>query len=236
MFPLEFPPNHFINDTGIALYNLDDFGGDIFVYVVGNRDAVVAGGVHRDGCVDRLKQRVLIDTGDEEAGFVKCFRTLGGCADADSGERMADGGEERTLFRERAAIGHHRKCIHLQAVVVVEAERFVLDDARIQLKSGGLETLARARMATVQNRHIVLNSHGVDGVEQRQEVLLCVNVLFAVSAQQDVPALLQAQPLMNIRSLYLSQVLVQHLGHRRTGHVGTLLGQATICQIPPSML
>ena len=43
---LELPPHHLIHNPSIALDNLDDFGGDVFVDVVGDGEAVVAGGVH----------------------------------------------------------------------------------------------------------------------------------------------------------------------------------------------
>ena len=40
---------------------------------------------------------------------------------------------------------------------------------------------------------------------------------------------------MNIGSLYFCQILMQHLRHRRTRHVSTLLGQPTFRKIPASM-
>ena len=71
---LELAPHHLIDDACIALDDLHYFGGDVFVDVVGDGDAVVAGGVHGDGGVDGLEQTVRIDAGDEEAGFIKGLR------------------------------------------------------------------------------------------------------------------------------------------------------------------
>ena len=66
----------------------------------------------------------------------------------------------------------------------------MLDDALIELETACLQAFAAAGMAGVEDGHIVLLGHLVDGVEQAQEVLLGVNVLLAVGAQQDVLALL----------------------------------------------
>ena len=149
---------------------------------------------------------------------------------------MADGGEEGALLRQSAAIRDNAEGVHLQAVVVVEAEGLVLYDARVELKAGGLQALARTRMAAIEDRHIVLLRHLVDGIEQRQEVLLRIDVLFAVSAQKDILPLLQPQPSMNVRSFNLCQVVVQHLRHWRSGHVGAFLRKTGIGQIATGML
>ena len=91
-------------------------------------------------------------------------------------------------------------------------------------------------MAAVQHRHVVFLRHGVDGGEQAQEVALRVDVLLPVGREQDVPALLQAEPLMHIRGLYLRYVPPQYLCHRGTGDVGALSGQATLGQVSPRVL
>lgn len=62
----------------------------------------------------------------------------------------------------------------------------MLDDAWVQLEARSGETVTAARMATIEDRHIILLSHSVDGVEQTQEVLLGVDVFLAVGAEQDV--------------------------------------------------
>ena len=103
---------------------------------------MVAGGVEGDGGGHGLEEAVLVDAGDEEAGLVEGFRVLRRGADADGGERMADAGEEAALLREGTGVGHYGECIHLKAVVVVEAEGLVLNDTGVKLKAGGLKTLA----------------------------------------------------------------------------------------------
>ena len=51
---LTFPPHHFIDDSDVALDNLDDLVTDI-VGVVGHGDAVVAIAGHADGEVHALQ-------------------------------------------------------------------------------------------------------------------------------------------------------------------------------------
>lgn len=62
----------------------------------------------------------------------------------------------------------------------------MLNHPRIQLKSRSGETVTAARMAGIEDRHIIFLSHSVDGVEEAEEVLLGVDVFLAVGAEQDV--------------------------------------------------
>ena len=110
------------------------------------------------------------------------------------------------------------------------------DDPPVQLEAARLQPLPRPRMATVQHGHAVFLSHGVYRAEQAREVPLGVNVLLPVGREEDVLPFLQAQSLMNVRGLYLPQVVVQHLRHRGAGHVGTLLRQAALDEVSPRVL
>ena len=184
---------------------------------------MVAGGVHGDGGVNGLQEALLVDAGEDEAGLVQGFRPLRRSPDADGGEGVADAGEEGGLLRECAGVGDDRKGVHLKAVVVVEAKGLVLDDARVELEAGGRQTLAGAGVAGVQNRHVVLLCHRVDGVEQAQEVLLRVDVLLTVGAQEDVLALLEAESLVDVGRLDVGEVVMKDLRHRRAGDVSALL-------------
>ena len=105
---------------------------------------------------------------------------------------MADAREEGAFLGESSAIGDHRKRVHLQAVIIVEAQGLVANDARIELEAARLQPLPGARVAAVEDGHIILRRHLVDGIEETQEVLLRVDVLLAVRAQEDVLALLEA--------------------------------------------
>ena len=232
----EFPPNHLIHHARVGLDNLDDLGRDVFVYVGWYRDAVVAGGVHGNGGVHGLEEGLFVDAGEDEAGLVQGFRALGRCADAHGRERVPDAGEEGTFLREGAAVGDHREGVHLQAVVIMEAEGFMLDDPRVKLEARGFQPLAGARVAGVKNRHIIFLRHRIDRIEQAQEVLLRVDVFFPMRAEQNVLAFHEAQSLVHVARLDVGEVLVENLRHRAPGHVRPLLRQPALRQIPPRVL
>ena len=232
----EFSPDHLIYDARVALDDLHHLGAHIFIYIVGYGDAMLTIAVEGDRRVDGLQQRVLVDAGDDETGFVDGLGTLGRSANADGWERMSHTGEEAALLRQGTTVAHHRKGVHLQAVVVMESQRLMLDDALVQLEPTRFETLAAAGVTAVEDGHVILLSHLVDGVEQRQEVLLSVDVLLAVGTQKDVLALLQAQTLVDVRGFDLLQVVMQYLGHGATCHIGTLLGQTTVREVATGML
>lgn len=54
--PSELPPDHFVDDAGVALDDLHHLGRDVLLDVVGNGDAVVAGCMHGDGGIDSLEE------------------------------------------------------------------------------------------------------------------------------------------------------------------------------------
>ena len=180
---LKLPPNHLVHHPCIGLDDADDFGGNVLVHVVRDRDAREAVADEGDGDVDALEKADGVDAAEDEASFVQGLGALGRGPDAHGREGMADAREEGRLFREGAGVGHYREGVHLQAVVIMEAQRLMLDDARIKLESGGLKAFPAARVAAVQDRHIILLGHLVDCREQRKEVLLGVDILFAVGAQ-----------------------------------------------------
>ena len=148
---------------------------------------------------------------------------------------MADTREEGAFFGKRAAIAYDGEGVHLQAVVIVEAERFVLNHALVELEATCSKAVTAARVATVQNRHVVLFGHLVDGGKETVEVLFGVDILFAVSAQQNVLALGEAETRVDVACLDRSQILVQNFGHGAAGHVRTFLGQTAVSQVAASV-
>ena len=56
-------------------------------------------------------------------------------------------------------------------------------------------------MAGIQNGHIILFRHGVDGAKQGQEVLFRVDILLPVGGEQNVLPLGQTQPLVDVGGL-----------------------------------
>ena len=232
---LGLSPHHLVDNSGVALDDLHDLSRDVFFDVVGHGDAVVAVGVHRDGGVDSLQEGLFVDAGDEEAGLVKRFGAFRAGADADCRERVADACKEGAFFGKRAAVAHNSECVHLQAVVIVESERFVLNHAFVELEARGGKAVTAARVAAVQNRHVVLFGHLVDGGKETVEVLLGVDVFFAVGAQQNVLALGEAKTRVDVACLDRSQVLMQNFGHGAAGHVRTFIGQTAVGQVAAGM-
>ena len=231
------PPHHLVHHAGVALDDLDHLGGDGLVGVIGHgRLGQRPLGVELDRRMDGLEQAPLGDAGQREAGLVQRLGALGGGADAHCRERAADAREEAGLLGQRAGIGDHREGVHLQAVVVVEAHGLVHAHARVELEAGGLQALAGARVAGVQDRHVVLLGQRVDGGEQAREVGLGVDVLLAVCGQQHVALGLQAELGEDVRGLDLLKVGAQDLGHGRACDVGALRGAAGVLEVAAGVL
>ena len=234
---LALPPYHLVHDAGVALDDLDHLGGHGLVGVVGNgglRKRPL--GVELDGGVDGLEQAALGDACQREAGLVQRLGALGGGADAHRRERAADAREEAGLLGQGAGVGHHREGVHLQAVVVVEAHGLVHAHARVQLEAGGLQALAGARVAGVEDRHVVFLGQRVDRGEQAREVGLGVDVLLAVGGEQHVLLRLQAELGEDVRGLDFVKVGAQDLCHGRSRDVGALRGAAGVLQVAAGVL
>ena len=148
---------------------------------------------------------------------------------------MADACEEGAFFGECAAVAHDGECVHLQAVVVVESERFVLNHALVELEARSGKAVTATRVAAVQNRHVVLFGHLVDGGKEARKVLLGIDIFFAVGAKQNVLTFFEAKTFVNVTRFDLREVLVQNFGHGAAGHVRAFLGQAAIGQVAASM-
>ena len=108
--------------------------------------------------------------------------------------------------------------------------------ARVELEAGGLQALAGARVAGVQDRHVVLLGQRVDRGEQAREVRLGVDVLLAVGGQQHVALGLQAELGEDVGCLDLVQVDAKDLGHGRARDVGALRGAAGVLQVAAGVL
>ena len=233
---LLFAPDHFVDDGDVGLDDFDDDVADVFAGVDVDGGAVVVVAVHGDGGLDGLQEALFIDAGQDEAGVVERLGAFGRGADADGREGMADGGEEARFLGQRAGVGYYGGGVHLQAVVVVEAEGLVSDYAGVEFESALLQALAAARMAAIEDGHVVARGDGVDGVEEAQEVFLGVDVFLAVGAQQDVFAFFEAEAGVDVAGLDVGQILVEHFGHGRAGDVGALPGQPAVGQVAAGVL
>ena len=177
-----------------------------------------------------------IDACQDETSLVQSLGALGGGADAHRRERVPHAGEETALLGQSAGIRDHGEGVHLQAVVVVEAQRLMLDHPLVQLEAGLLQTLFAAGMAAVQHGHVVLLRHFIDGSKEAYEVLLRVDVLLPVGGEQNVLALFQSQAGVDVAGFDFLQILVEHFGHGAAGDVGALLGQTVLRQVTAGVL
>ena len=91
---LEFPPHHLIHHAYIGLDDAHDLSGNVFVDVVGDGDAREAVADEGDGDVNALQEAKGVDAAQDEATLIQGLGALGGGADADGREGMADGDEE----------------------------------------------------------------------------------------------------------------------------------------------
>lgn len=234
---LSLPPHHLVHDACVALDDFHDLGGHGLVGVVGHGGLGERPlGVELDGGVDRLEQAALADAGKREARLVQRLGALGRGTDAHRRERAADTGEEARLLGQGAGVGDNREGVRLQAVVVVEAHGLVHAHARVELKARRLQALAGARVAGVQDRHIVFLGQRVDRGEQAREVRLGVDVLLAVGREQHIALGLKAELGEDIGCLDLVQVGAQDLRHGRARDVGALRGAAGVLEVAAGVL
>ena len=118
----------------------------------------------------------------------------------------------------------------------MKSQRLMGDYARIQPEAGRLQPFPASRMAGVENRHIVLFSHGVDGCKQCGEIGVRVNILLPMGRQQDVLPLGQPQTLMDIARFNSLQVGSQNLRHGAAHHKGAFLRHAAFHQVAARVL
>ena len=84
---------------------------------------------------------MLVDARQDEAPLVEGLRSLGRGPDAHGRERMPHAREEAALLRQRAAVAHYSKGVHLETVVVMEAEGLMPDDPPVKPEPARLKAL-----------------------------------------------------------------------------------------------
>ena len=91
-------------------------------------------------------------------------------------------------------------------------------------------------MATVENGHVVLLRHLVDGRKEGEEVFLRVDIFLAMSGQENILAFLQAEALVDIAGLDIGEVVVEDFRHGGPCDIGALLGQAAVGEVSSCVL
>lgn len=203
---LFFAPDHLVDNGNVALNKLDYNVRDILADIDVDGSSVIVVPVHLYGGVDCLKQTLFVYARKDETCIVKALGALGRGADTDCRERMTDRREETGFFWQCAGVGNDGSGVHLQAVVVVKPKWLMTDYKRMQLETALLKPFAAAGMTAVDDWHLIFLSDGVDGVEKRSEILLGVNVLFAMSAEKNIFPFLETETFVNIARLYVREI------------------------------
>ena len=129
-----------------------------------------------------------------------------------------------------------QKGVHLQAVVIMEPERLMLNHAPIKSESALFEALAASRMAGIEDGQIVFFRHLVDRGKQTDKVLFGVDVLFAMRGKQDVFSLFQPKPPMDVARLDLGKIVPQDFRHGAARDISPLFRQPTVGEITAGVL
>lgn len=107
-----FSPDHFVDDSDIALDDLHDLVGHV-VGVVWDGDAMVPVSGHPDCKFNRLQKPCRVYAAEYKAALVQCFGTLRAGSDAYGRNGLAYGGIERAFLRKGAAVAYHAEGVHL---------------------------------------------------------------------------------------------------------------------------
>ena len=182
-------PHKAFHNAGIALDNADDFRRDVFGCIIRYRRAEVAVLLHPDSKIDRLQKLFGMDSGQDETSLVQCFRSLCGCTNTHCRERLADRKIKTCLFRQCAALSNDAKGIHLEAIVIMKAQRLMGNHTFVQDKAALFQPVSATWMTGIQYRHIIFFCHCIDCLEERIEVFRCVDIFLPVSGKQNVAAI-----------------------------------------------
>lgn len=131
LLPLPFSPDHLIHHTSVALDNLHNLSRYVLIYIIRHRQSVIAIKVHLHRCIYSLQQAFFVNACEHKAAFVQRFRALRRSTDAHCRERMPHTGEEAAFLRQCTGIRYYSKGVHLQAVVIMEAQRLMLNYALV---------------------------------------------------------------------------------------------------------
>ena len=89
----------------------------------------------------RLEKAISINSRKDETSLVERFWSFGRSTNANSREWITYASKETTLFWKCTGVRYHGISLHLETVVVVEAERLLYLYARIELEARSYETV-----------------------------------------------------------------------------------------------
>ena len=125
----------------VALDNLHNLSRYVLIYIIRHRQSVITIKIHLHRCVYSLQQAFFVNACKHKAALIQRFWELRRGADAHRRECMADACEEAAFLRQCTRIRYYSKGVHLQAVVIMEAQRLMLNYALVQFKATGARRL-----------------------------------------------------------------------------------------------
>lgn len=135
------------------------------------------GALHGDSQLRRLLHTLLCDAPNDHRTLVQHFGPLGGGADQDPAEA-----QHGAFLAEGSAVAEDDQAVHLQTVVIEEAEGREVAHQRVKLEMPLPDKFHAARMRGIDHRHLIDLGHVVDGLHQGKEVFLDVDVFLAVGS------------------------------------------------------
>ena len=147
---LVFSPHHFIDYIHISLNDANHLHGHSLIHIVGaglTQDPLL---LHLDCHIGGVKQLPRGDASQNKVPGFQCLGALGGGADTHSSDRMTNRQIEAAFLWQGTGVGNDCKSVHLQLVVVVEAQRLIDPDTRVKFKAALFQTVLAARMTGVQ--------------------------------------------------------------------------------------
>ena len=114
-----FSPNHHIHHTNVRLDNTNNLGGDIFIYIIRNRNTRIAVLNQFYGHIYGLQQALGVDAGEHEATLVQRPQDARWRCGCTRPGRMVLTDEEAGFLGQGARVRHHAEEIHLEEIVAV---------------------------------------------------------------------------------------------------------------------
>ena len=147
---LVFSPHHFIDYIHIPLNDANHLHGRSLIHIVGAGLAQNTLLLHLNRHIGGVEQFPGGNASQNEVAGFQCLGTLGGGADAHSGDGMTNGQIEAALLGQSAGVGDDCQRVHLQLVIVVEAQRLIDPDTRVKFEAALFQTVLAARTTGVQ--------------------------------------------------------------------------------------
>ena len=154
MLFLLFSPDHLINHTCVALDNLHNLSRYVLIYILRHRQSVFPIKVRLHRCVYSLQQAFFVNACEHEAALIQRFRALRRGSDAHRREGMSHAREEAAFLRQCTGIRYYSKGVHLQAVVIMEAQRLMLNYALVQSVTRSKPPAPTRRSCIFMNCHL----------------------------------------------------------------------------------